>query len=114
MRLYLEMNGVEVGLSLSPALNANQTHPFQFGDQLRDAHAAHSHVLGQTILPRKTRVIVPSVAQKQAIGDFRSRRDCRASDNEVRDLRKTIPRDGIARVELQVSLFDGLPDLFHV
>ena len=93
------MDGVKVGLSLSPALDCHHAGSFQFGDQLGHARTCHAHILRQPILPRKAGIIVPGVAQKHRIGDFCANRDFRVFQNEIRDLGKASLQHGIEAVQ---------------
>jgi len=113
-RLHLKMDGVNVGSSLSPALNAYQAGLFQFPHKLGHARPAHAHVLGQPILSRKARIIVPRVAQKHGIGHFGAQRQLGVFQDEIRDLGKASLQHGIDRVQLQILLLEDFPDCFHV
>ncbi len=66
----MEVNGVNVGLSLSPALNGDKARLFQFTNEFRDARTAHPHVFGQPFLAGKAPFIVPGVAQEHGISDL--------------------------------------------
>ena len=107
---HLEVDGVKVGFALSPALDADQASRFEFRDQLRHAHSAHAHVLGQSILPGKAGVIVPGVAEEHRVGNFGSDGKVRVFEDEIGDLGKTVPQHGIDRVQLQILFLEDFPN----
>ena len=111
--LDLKMNGVDVGLALPPTLDGDQAGFFQFRDQLRHPHPAHAHVFGQSVLTRKAGIIVPGVAQKQGIRDLGADGKIRLLQNEVRNLGKATPQNGIVRVELDGSFLEHFSDGPH-
>ena len=108
------MDGVKVRFSLSPALDGHQTGLLQSGDQLGDTRPGHAHVLRQPVLPRKTRIVVPGVAQKHGVSDFCAHGNVRVFQDEIRDLGKAALQHGISRVQLQILLFEDFPDCFNV
>jgi len=57
--LNLRMNDVKVGFPLPPTLDCHHARLLQFSDQLGHTHPAHAHVLGQSVLARKTKVVMP-------------------------------------------------------
>lgn len=94
------MDGVKVGLALAAPLDADQTDAVQFRDQLRDAHTAHAHVLGQPVLAGKARIIMPGVAQEHGIRDLGPHRKVRVFEDEIGHLREATPDNRIVRVQL--------------
>ena len=108
------MNGVEIRLALAASFNRHQFGPLQFPDEFGHARPAHAHVLRQTILARKTRIIVPGIAQKHGIRDLRADGQIRVFEDEIGHLRKATAEDWILRGQMQVMLLEDFPDLFHV
>lgn len=107
------MDSVEVGLALAAPGNRNQSGPLQFPHEFSHARPAHAHVLGQTILTRKARIVVPRVAQEHRIRHLRTQRQVGVFEDEIGHLRKTAPDDWIVRGQLQVMLPDHFPNLLH-
>ena len=108
------MDGVKVGLALAAPLDADQADPIQFRGQLGNAHPAHAHVLGQTVLAGKARIIVPGVAQEHSISHLGSHREVRVFEDKIWHLREAAPNDQVVGVQLQVLLLDDFPNLFHL
>ena len=108
------MDRIKVRFTLPPAFNGHKPGTLQFTDKFGHARPAHAHVLSQTILPRKTRIIVPGVAQEHGVGDLCTDGKGWVFEDEIGDLREATPDDWIVRGEMQVLLFEDFPDLFHL
>jgi len=112
--LNLRMNDVKVGFPLPPTLDRHHARPLQFSDQLGHPHPAHAHVLGQSVLARKTKIVMPRVAQEHGVRDLGSHGNFWVFQNEIGDLGKARLQHGILRVQLQVLLLKDFPDWLHL
>lgn len=108
------MDGVEVCLSLPPALDADATGLFQFADELGHPCAAHAHVQGKSFLAGKAGIVVPRVTEEHGVNDLGAEGELGVPEDEIGDLGKTTPQDGIVGVEQQVLLLKEFPDGLHV
>ena len=107
------MDRVKVGPPLPAPLDAHQTRALQFADELRDARAAHAHVLRQALLSRKARVIMPRVAQEHRVSDLRAEGQGAVPQNEIGHLREAAQRHRVGGREGDVMLQHDFPKRLH-
>lgn len=108
-----ELDFVEVRLALTASDDFHQSGGFERLDEFIDARNAHAHVLGETFLAGKAGIVVPRVAEKHRINDFRSDRQNGIAQNKIRDLGEPATCDRIERVELNVLLLENVPYCLH-
>ena len=94
----LEVDGVKIGFTLTPATDGDQTGGLQFRDQLGHPDTRQAHVTGQPVLTGKTTVVMPGVAQEHGIGDLGPDGNFRIAEDEVGHLGEPVLQHGIGRV----------------
>ncbi|MCX6925727.1 MAG: hypothetical protein NT154_21320 [Verrucomicrobia bacterium] len=109
----LKMDLVEIGLALSPALNADEARPLKFGDQLSHTRTRHAHVSSETFLAREAGIVVPGVAQKHSVDHFGADGQSAIAQYEIRHLRKSRLDHGIGGVEQDIALLDCFANGLH-
>src|SRR5438105_2215981 len=99
-----EVDGIEVGLALSPSGDVDEAAGLKFFDEGVDAADAHPESLGQCVLPWEAKVVVPGVAEKERVGRLGTDRDVGVAKNEIRELGEAVQRNRISAVDVDVLL----------
>ena len=102
--LHDEVDDVEVGLSLSAALDLDETAVFELRDGPADGRDVRAHVLGEALLAGEAQIVVPGVAEEERVGGLGIGRKIRISQNEIRELREAVQRDWIGAIQPHVLL----------
>src|SRR5262245_29392223 len=90
-----EVDGVEVGLALSAALDVDEAAVFQLGDGAADGGDVRAHVFSQSFLTREAEVVVPRVAEQECVRGLCVGGQIRIAEDEVGELREAVLRDRI-------------------
>ena len=103
------MEGIDVGHSLSPSLNREQSLLLKSGDRFRYHAAAASEVVSDLVLAREAVVMVPGVLEELGVDELLAELEGRVVEGNIRYLREPTRGDGIEPHELDV-----LRDAFEV
>ena len=74
-----EIDRVKIRLPLSPSRDLDQRTTLKFLYEPVDARNAHGNILGETLLARETKIVVPGIAKKQRVDRLRADRNVRVA-----------------------------------
>lgn len=109
------MNGVEIGSSLTPLLDANEIRSLKFFEPGSNASLGAAQIIGQFPLPGEAFIQFASVFEQHGIDELGADRDLFAFQYKVGNAGPTALRGDISSLETEVAVFEsgGVPQALH-
>ena len=102
--VHSEVQGVEVGASLAAAPDFNEVLTFQLAQIGADTALRGAHVLGEALLAREAKALLPGIAKEHGVDEFRPGAYTRTRQDMVRDPRVAALGQNVSSAEGDVPV----------